>query len=101
MPDARVLIIANHTLGSGTVRWQVARRLDRSIFLLVPTGSAEWGATEERLATAIEEFRGMGADVSGAVESPDVLGAVLDLLSEVHFDEIVVSTFTPEFSAWV
>lgn len=110
----RYLVVANQTLGGEHLLQMVRSAMEQdhcSFFVVVPASSDPhaWSHAQEedraiaaaRLREALERFRRLGATVDGAVGDPRPDDAVLDVLSQAPFDEIIVSTLPPGVSRWL
>lgn len=56
---------------------------------------------QERLASALERFAGIGVRATGEVGDPDPITAVEHALEERTVDEIILSTLPPGLSRWL
>ncbi|MDP2310289.1 MAG: hypothetical protein Q8P18_30010 [Pseudomonadota bacterium] len=114
MESRRVLVVANKTVLGASLKEVVAsmiRRGPATFVVLVPSAlpdgtlvweeSAVWQAAEARAAQAVTALREMGADATGRVGAHVPYNAVMDLLRDERFDEIVVSTLPLGLSAWL
>jgi len=125
---ARVLLVANKTLGSGEVSEFVRNRMGEEecqFTLLVPAtprsyrappseradvseGVAPAHATEDdyeharaRLEYGLGVLRGLGAAVDGDVGDPNPAKAISEVLSRRQFDEVALSTLPKSASRWL
>lgn len=122
---ARVLIVANQTLGGDDLREFVRGRMatDPPEFtLLVPatprahrnldtrvpginapmdTEDDDFAEARKRLDQGLEMLRGLGATVDGTVGDPDPMKAIQEVFSRRTFDEIVLSTLPSGVSRWL
>lgn len=110
-----VLIVANETASGGHVRSRVAEEMARGpvrFLLLVPAVSGRagqltwneqksWADATDRMRTAVEALRALGATVEGRVGSHDALAAALDVLRAERVDEVWVSTLPSPLSRWL
>ncbi len=118
--SARVLIIANKTLGGPEMLEWVGRLNEpagaASFHLLVPAtpvGESPWehgdyrrraGVDEagQRLQRGLDLISELGADVDGEVGEADPVDAVRVLLDRgLSFDRILLSTFASGWSRWL
>jgi hypothetical protein len=111
----RYLVVANQTLGGQPLLTRlkaIAELDDVSLFVVVPaTPPAHPGPwthgeahriAEERLATAMETFRALGAkEVDGCVGSQRPMDAIRDALRGRNIDEIIISTLPAGMSKWL
>ncbi|MGH2811250.1 MAG: hypothetical protein ACRDI1_00865 [Actinomycetota bacterium] len=110
----RYLVVANRTLVGDHLAKEVEQRLaqgEASFFLLVPATPPQEGLTftegqieaiaSKRLEEGLERFRGLGAEVDGAVGDSDPVLAVGDVLGEHSFDEVIISTLPEGASKWL
>jgi hypothetical protein len=125
---ARVLLVANKTLGSGEVSEFVRTRMNEEacqFTLLVPAtprsyrgaasgpvnvteGVAPSHAAEDdyeharsRLEYGLGVLRSLGADVDGDVGDPNPAKAISDVLTRRQFDEVALSTLPKSASRWL
>lgn len=122
----RYLVVANQTLGSRALQAEVVRRIEEGpaeVVVLVPathsadypTGPAE-GPSDEvrpapdepglaqarwRLRTTVEGLRRAGASVYGQLGPADPYEAAGAMLEQEPFDEVIMSTLSPEISRWL
>lgn len=110
----RYLVVANRTLGGAHLDEVVRACTSRDtchFHVLVPANSAlgTWTATEEedhasareRLASALERFRALGAEADGEIGDARPLDAILDALEGEDYDGIILSTLPPGASRWL
>jgi hypothetical protein len=111
----RVLVVANRTLVSDTLRAELARRardgaevrivvpiLASRLHYIASDTDAELREAGARLADALAWARAEGLRVSGRVGDPSVaLGAIEDELRQAGADEVVISTLPPGRSNWL
>jgi hypothetical protein len=60
-----------------------------------------WDYARSRLEYGLEVLKGLGARVDGDVGDPDVLKAILEVLSRRQFDEVALSTLPRGVSRWL
>jgi hypothetical protein len=109
-----VLIVANETAGGPHLRDEVGRLIELGatrFTLLVPATRPRKGLTwteataaalaRERMESALESLRDLGAGFDGKVGVERPMDAVMDILRERHFDEIIVSTLPHAVSHWL
>jgi len=109
-----VLIVANETAGGEHLRAEVSRLMKlgaNNFTLLVPatrprgtltyTEGEAHAIASERMAHAVTALSALGADIEGVVGIERPMDAVLDILLERHFDEIIVSTLPHGISRWL
>lgn len=114
MEPRRVLIVANKTALGAHLRGAVVSILHRgpaTFVLLVPSllpdgglvwnEATVWKAAETRAAEAVALLRGVGAEVTGRVGAHLPYNAVMDMLRETPFDEVLLSTLPPHLSSWI
>ena len=110
----RYLVVANQTLGGSTLLAKLKSLADggpSSFHVLVPAThpKKQWTWTEgealavarQRLESALERFRELGAEVTGEVGNERPIDAIRLALREQNFDEIVLSTLPPGPSRWL
>jgi hypothetical protein len=110
----RYLVVANQTLAGGhlvsTLRGLVSHEPCR-FFVLVPASAPTnhmWSEGEareiaaRRLATALERFHELDAEVDGEVGDEHPLQAIQDVMDRgEQFDGVVLSTLPPGISRWL
>lgn len=108
-----ILLVGNQTLDRDEVIEEVARRASESdarVIVLAPATAGAPGADDRtgsslarwRADAAVERLRAAGvAEVEGHAGSDDPFGAVCELLTAEHVDEIVLSTLPPASSRWL
>ncbi len=109
-----VLIVANETAGGEHLRAEVSRLIQlgaERFTLLVPatrprgtlvyTDGEAHALAERRMSDAVATLRKLGVEIDGVVGVERPMDAVLDILLERHFDEIVVSTLPHGVSRWL
>lgn len=115
MSKHRVLIVANRGIDSPELIEGLRRRgavESARVTLLVPAVprglawaadmKAGWAEAMDRAEIAAEQMRGAGIEFDGAiVGDPDPFAAVGDVLHSLDFDEVIVATPPPGFSAWL
>jgi GABA permease len=111
----RVLVVANRTLVSDTLRAELAGRardgadvrivvpiLCSRIHYVASDTDGELRQARERLEDALAWARTEGLRVTGRVGDPSVaLGAIEDELRQAGADEVVISTLPPGRSNWL
>jgi hypothetical protein len=112
---ARILVVANETIGGANLLEAVRKRLDEGeadLVLCVPRTRPKDGniiydefqyeAAQVRVDLARAFMREqMGAEVRGEVGDPDPYTATMDAIAEWHPDEIIVSTKPATISGWL
>jgi hypothetical protein len=112
---ARVLVVANRTLGGDELRAELRRRagsgaelhivapiLTSRVHYVASDVDKELNEARERLSTTLEWARGEGVAVTGRVGDPNVaLGAIEDELRQYGADEVIISTYPPGRSNWL
>ena len=109
---ARVLIVANQTLGGEELLQAVKARMAKGpaeFTLLVPAtarsgdSSADdaYANAERRLEYGLGELRLLGAQAEGEVGDADPLEAIREVLDRRQFEEIIVSTLPAGVSRWL
>jgi len=114
MDPRRVLIVANQTAGGTHLMEAVRARLGSGpcrFMLLVPAtpppDHATWtegearALAQERMESALESLRGIGAEIEGVVGDHRPVNAIADLLIERPQDEVIVSTLPIGVSRWL
>jgi hypothetical protein len=101
----KILVVANVTATSDALLDAMRERAaaePTAFTLVVPSTSAGGrAAAAEKLAGAIERFRGAGLEVDGATGDTDPIIAVTEAWDPTRFDEIVVSTLPSTVSRWL
>jgi len=100
------LVVASQTARSPELLGVLRLRADRaptSVHLIVPAAplGEERETAIQTLDAALEQLRGAGLEVDGAVGHPDPLIAVTDVWDPRRYDEIVVSTLPIDVSKWL
>jgi hypothetical protein len=110
---ARVLIVANETIGGQRLRQAVLDRArDGATFVIcVPRGrprhgnliydEAVYDAAQVRVDLARSFLRQQGVEAIGEVGDPDPYTAAMDAVRDYHPDEIIVSTHPQTRSGWL
>jgi hypothetical protein len=111
---ARVLIVANDTLGGRTLIDAVRARHDQGdaeFFVIAPQNRPKSGAViydeavrdaaQNRVDRTIQQLRDAGISASGEVMDPDPYTAVTDAIGEWKIDEVIISTFPETRSGWL
>lgn len=114
MEPKRVLVIANQSASSGTLRSEIARHMRAApcrFTLVVPatpphehatyTESEAFEVAAQHLTTALTELRALGAEIQGTVGDANPIVAIADALLTESFDEIILSTLEPGASRWL
>jgi hypothetical protein len=109
-----ILIVANQTAGGAHLRDEVSRLISEGatrFTLLVPATRPRKGLTwtegtaqtmaAERMERAIAGLRDLGAEFDGIVGNERPMDAVMDVLRDHTFDEIIVSTLPHGVSHWL
>ena len=125
----RILVVANQTLGGDHLAEVIKQRIAAQptrFALLVPAThrtdvvvalaeafAVQGGmrppaptvdddvAAKSRVEAGLEWMRGLGASADGYVGEHDPVRAIRDLLAELNYDEIIVSTLPHGFSSWL
>jgi hypothetical protein len=111
----RVLVVANRTLGSATLRGELVRRASEGAELrlvapilcsrahyIASDVDRETAEARGRLDAALAWAAAEGLDASGTVGDPMVaMGAIEDELRVSGTDEVIVSTHPPGRSNWL
>jgi hypothetical protein len=112
---ARVLVVANETIGGRELLDEIARHAgrDSAIRVVAPAlvrsrlrhglGDVDDAIEEarDRLETSLAAMRGRGWNVTGDVGDADPNLAMLDALRVFPADEVIISTHPRERSAWL
>ena len=113
--ERRILVIANETVGGGTLREEIRRRAEdyeERVRVICPTllsrvrfiASDEDEAraeAQERLAHSLRRLREVGVNCEGEVGEADPLQAIEDALRTFGADEIIISTHPEGRSLWL
>jgi hypothetical protein len=111
----RLLVVANQTVGGKHLQAKIAQCMAQgpcSFYLVVPATrdpnhSLVWtegqcvALARQRLESALQQLREIGADIEGEVGDQSPLTAIADALRDEEFDEIVLSTLPPGSSRWL
>ena len=108
------LVVANQTLKQPELTEKIRTCIEAGpcdFFLLVPAtrthGPVRWtpadafAVARRRLESALERFRGLGADVVGDVGDPSPVVAIGELLRRRSFDALILSTLPVGPSQWL
>ena len=108
------LVVANQTLKQPELTEKIRTCIEAGpcdFFLLVPAtrthGPVRWtpadafAVARRRLESALERFRGLGADVVGEVGDPSPVVAIGELLRRRSFDALILSTLPVGPSQWL
>jgi hypothetical protein len=112
---ACVLVVANRTLPSDTLRAEIARRAraDADVHVVVPIFASrihyiasdvdvELREARGRLDDTLAWARNEGLRLTGRVGDPSIaLGAIEDELRASGADEVIISTLPPDRSNWL
>ena len=103
---ARYLVVAHQTSEAqefiDTVRAIAERDGDAKFVLLVPETHVQHLATWTEGESARRRLEDAGVNVVDTrVGDPQPLDAIMDILGDEQFDEIIVSTFPPGISRWL
>jgi hypothetical protein len=112
---ARVLVVANRTLGGEELRDELRRRaaagaeihvvapiLCSRVHYIASDVDAELGEARERLTTALAWAEAEDVGVTGKVgDANAALGAIEDELRRYGADEVIISTYPPGQSNWL
>jgi hypothetical protein len=112
---ARVLVVANETIGGANLIEAIQKRVaegDTELVLCVPRtrprdgniiyDEFQYEAAQVRVDLARAWMRDeMGVEVRGEVGDPDPYTATMDAVDEWHPDEIIVSTKPATISGWL
>lgn len=114
MEPRKVLVVANQTVFGSPLRdamTAIRSRTPTVFVLLVPATprpgslvweeSEVWHETETYVQRAVAALRASGADVSGRVGASRPYDAVMDILREEKFDEVIISTLPSPVSVWL
>jgi hypothetical protein len=113
--EHRILVIANETVGGGTLREEIRLRsegYDEHVLVICPAlnsavrhwASDEDGArakAQERLNASLARLREAGLDAEGEVGDAEPLQAMEDALRLFGPDEIIISTHPEGRSHWL
>ncbi|MDX6515019.1 MAG: hypothetical protein QOH73_685 [Gaiellaceae bacterium] len=113
--DLRILVVANETVGGGTLREVIAQKAegyDEEVLVVVPAlnsplkhwVSDEDGArvlAQQRLDESLARLREHGVNVRGEIGDGDPLQAIEDALRTFGADEVIISTHPEGRSHWL
>jgi GABA permease len=111
----RLLVVANRTLASDSLRSEIRRRagdgaeihvvapiLCSRLHYIATDVDRELRDARERLNDTLDALREEGVKVTGTVGDPNVaLGAIEDELRRAGADEVLISTHPPKQSNWL
>ncbi|HEX8067064.1 MAG TPA: hypothetical protein VF520_11105, partial [Thermoleophilaceae bacterium] len=116
---ARLLVVANETVGGRALIEAVKRRAEASheagkpfkVCVVCPQNQPKHGyvvydetvrhAAENRLATTLAQLREVGIEADGEVMDPDPYNATMDAFHHYGADEIIISTHPETRSGWL
>jgi hypothetical protein len=113
--DLRILVVANETVGGGTLREVIAQKAegyDEEVLVVCPALNSplkHWvsdddGAralAQERLDKSVGRLREAGVKVRGEIGDGDPLQAIEDALRTFGADEVIISTHPEGRSHWL
>jgi hypothetical protein len=113
--DRRILVIANETVGGGTLREVIAQKAegyDEEVLVVCPALNSplrHWVSDEDgarslaqaRLDESVDRLREAGINVRGEIGDGDPLQAIEDALRTFGADEVIVSTHPVGRSHWL
>jgi hypothetical protein len=113
--DLRILVVANETVGGGTLREVIAQKsegYDEEVLVVCPAlnsplrhwVSDEDGArarAQERLDASVSRLHEAGVNVRGEIGDGDPLQAIEDALRTFGADEVIISTHPAGRSHWL
>lgn len=110
----RILLVANQTLGGKEVNAWLRERITTEpceVHVLVPANvdppgwvhdeDSDRELAQRRLEDAMGRLSDLGVPVTGEVGDERPVDAVLDVLRDATFDEVVLSTLPVGMSRWV
>jgi hypothetical protein len=113
--DLRILVVANETVGGGTLREVIAQKsegYDEEVLVVCPALNSplkHWVSDEdgaralakERLDASLALLHEVGVNVRGEIGDGDPLQAIEDALRTFGADEIIISTHPEGRSHWL
>jgi hypothetical protein len=113
--DLRILVIANETVGGGTLREVIAQKaegFDEEVLVVCPALNSplrHWVSDEDgaraqaqaRLDESVGRLREAGINTRGEIGDGDPLQAIEDALRTFGADEVIVSTHPVGRSHWL
>jgi GABA permease len=113
--DRRILVIANETVGGGTLQEEIRRRaegFDEEVLVVSPALNSplrHWtsdedgarAAAQERLDASVSRLSEAGVRVRGEVGDSEPLQALEDAVRTFGPDEIIISTHPEGRSHWL
>ena len=113
--ERRILVIANETVGGGTLREMIREKSEgcqERVLVVVPALNSpikHWASDEDgaraaaadRLDRSLERLRGLGIDAQGEVGDSEPLQALEDHVALFGPDEIIISTHPEGRSHWL
>ena len=113
--ERRILVIANETVGGGTLRETIRRRSEGSraeVLVVTPalnTPLKHWASDEdqardaarERLDSSLARLKEAGIEARGEIGDGEPLQAIEDALRTFGADEIIISTHPEGRSHWL
>jgi len=111
---ARVLVVANETLGGRKLVEAVRERAqsgDATFIVIAPQNQPKSGyvvyqdavrsAAQHRVDTTVAQLSEVGVQATGEVMDPDPFTAITDAVREFDIDEVIVSTHPETRSGWL
>lgn len=99
------LVVATQTVNSpdllATLKGRAAERRHRYTFVCPPSGEVTREEACERLARTLAELYREEIDATGQPMSPEPFQAVQNAIAHYRIDEILISTFSGQRSAWL
>jgi hypothetical protein len=113
--ERRILVIANETVGGGTLREEIKRRAEgfrEDVLVVCPALNAplrHWvsdedgarAAAQARLQASLARLSEAGVEARGEVGDGDPLQAIEDALRTFGADEVIISTHPEGRSHWL
>jgi len=112
--QARVLVVANETLGGRTLIDAVKARSERGqaeFIVIAPQNRPRFGnviydesvrqGAENRVDVTLAALRDVGIEARGEIMDPDPYAAVIDAVAEFSPSEIIISTHPETRSGWL
>jgi hypothetical protein len=113
--ERRILVVANETVGGGTLRERIMERsagVREHVLVVTPALNSpirHWASDEDqaradaqkRLEESLARLAAAGVDARGEVGDGDPVQAMEDAARTFHPDEIIISTHPPGKSNWL
>src|SRR5919106_1627736 len=113
--ERRILVIANETVGGGTLRYEIRQRAEgyqAQVLVVCPALNSplrHWASDDDsarrqaqaRLARSLDQLAAVGVSATGEVGDSEPLQAIEDALRTFGADEVIISTHPEGRSHWL